>query len=68
MQYADVMEVPEQAAPAHIEVQERIGEEATAPASGGGKGGHLKDVQHLWTPPRDGDLLQIPGESDLGSG
>ena len=66
VQHAGAVAVPEQAAPAHIKVQEGGGEELTALDSGGGKGGHIKGVQRLWTPPSDGNLLQIPGESDLG--
>ena len=40
----------------------------TAFGGEGGKGGDLKDVQLLWAPPRDGFILQIPGESAIGSG
>ena len=38
----------------------------TAVGGRGGKGGNLKDVKRLWAPPWDDDLLQIPGESDIG--
>ena len=30
--------------------------------------GNLKGVQRFWAPSWDGDLLLIPGESDIGGG
>ena len=62
------MAISEPDATVHSAVQEEGGEEATALGRGGLKGGHLKGFQHLWDPPWYGDLLQIPGESDIGGG
>ena len=42
--------------------------EETAISGGGGEGGHCQGFQRLWAPPRDGDLLRIPGAGDLGGG
>ena len=36
--------------------------------SGGGEGDHTQGVQSVWAPPGYGELLQIPGEGDLGGG
>ena len=51
----------------HIAVQE--GEIAETTSFGGveGKGGDLKGVQRLWAHPQDGPVLQVPGESFIGS-
>ena len=48
----------------HRAVQE--GGRAKATAFGGGsiKGGNLKVIQCLWPHPRDGPILQLPGETD----
>ena len=43
------------------------GAEETAISGVGGGGGHHQVFQCLWAPPGDGDLLQIPGTSDLGN-
>ena len=53
--------VPDRIVPSHSAVQEEGGEETTEFVGGGGEGGNLKGVQHLWAPPLDGDLLKIPG-------
>ena len=34
----------------------------------GSKGGYLKRVYRLQDPPRDGEILQVPGESAIGGG
>ena len=68
MWHAGAMEVTEWDAPAHREVQKGSGEEATAMGGGGGEGGNQKEIQHLWDPPGDSDLLLIPGTGDIGSG
>ena len=68
VKHSGAVAVPEPDAPLHATVQEVGIAEATALGRGGGKGSHLKGVQFLCTPPLDGDLLQIPGESYLGSG
>ena len=66
MLHAGAVEVTECYAPVHSVVQKGSGEEATALRSGGGEGGHCQDIQRLWAPPVDGDLLLIPGTGDLG--
>ena len=33
---------------------------------GGGNGGDLKGVQRLWVHPRDGPVIKLPGDSDIG--
>ena len=62
------MEVPEWDAQAHSTVHLRSLAEETAISGGGEEGGHCQNIQRLWTPPGDGDLLQIPGAGDIGSG
>ena len=51
VQHASAVKVPELAAPAHSAVQQVGRSEVMAFGSGGGKGGNLKGVQHLWAPP-----------------
>ena len=38
----------------------------TALGREGGADGHIQDIQRLWAPSGDGDLLLIPGEGDIG--
>ena len=58
------MPVPE----VHPAMKEGGGAEATELGRGGGEGGHIQGVQHIWAPPGDDDLLQIPGEVGLSGG
>ena len=37
-------------------------------SGGGGEGVQHQGFQSLWTPPGDGELIQIPGTGDLGGG
>ena len=60
------MEGPEWDAQAHVTVQPYRGAEETEISGEGGEGGHRQGFQHLWAPPGDGDLLQIPGTGALG--
>ena len=60
--------VPKRIAQVHSAVQEGGGAEATAFGDGGGKGGDLKGIWCLWAHPRDGPILQVPRESDIGGG
>ena len=62
------MAVSEQAASAHRAMKEGGGEEATMIGIRGGQGGHIQGVQHIWAPPGDCELLQIPGEGGLNGG
>ena len=62
------MDVTERDAPAHSVVQKGIGEEVTDLGGRGEAGGQLQGIQRLWAPPGDGDLLPIPGASDIGGG
>ena len=66
VQHAGAVAVPERATMEHSVVKEGGGAEAMALGRIGGKCGYLKGVQRLWKPPWDGDLLQIPGNSDIG--
>ena len=66
MLHAVSMEVTEKYALSHRAVQEVSGEEVMNLCGGGGAGSHLQGIQRLWAPLGDGDLLPIPGESDLG--
>ena len=51
VRHAGDVAVPERVTPAHIIWQEAGRAEARAVGGGGGKGGHLMDVQRLWAPP-----------------
>ena len=62
------MEGPEWDAQAHGTVHLGRRAEEKAISGGGGEGGHRQGFQSIWDPPGDGDLLQIPGSSDLGNG
>ena len=68
VQHDGAMTAPKQILQEHSAVQEGGGEEATEFCGVGGKGNSLKGVQHLQTHPRDGPVLQIPGESTIGGG
>ena len=68
LQHSGAVEVPKRIAQAHIAVQEGGGAEATVFGGGGGKGGDFKGVQRLWSHPRYFTVLQVPGDSDIGSG
>ena len=52
----------------HSAVQEGGGAETTVFGGGRGKGSNLKGVQTLPTHPQDRLVLQIPGNSTIGSG
>ena len=43
-------------------------DEETAIIRGGGEGGHRQGFQRLWSPPGDGDLIQIPRAGDIDNG
>ena len=60
--------VPKWSATAHDVVQEGARAEETSAGSRWGTGAYFTGVQHLWAPPGDGNILQIPGEVDLGGG
>ena len=49
-------------------MQEGGGAKDTAPDSGGGEGGHIQGLQHVWMPRGDCDLSQILGAGDLSGG
>ena len=66
MWHAGAAEGPEWDAHTHITVQPGRGAEETAISGGGGEGAHRQGFQRLWDPPREGDLLQIPGTCDIG--
>ena len=68
VRHAGAVVFPERATLEHSTVQEGVGAEATALGRELEKGGQLNIFQCLWTPPWDDDLLQIPGESDIGGG
>ena len=61
------MEVPEWDSQTHGTVQLGRGAEQSSVSSvGGGEVGHRQVFQRLWATPEDGDLIQIPGTSDIG--
>ena len=60
------MEGPEWDAQTHSTVQLGSGAEDMAISGGVVEGGHLQVFQHLWAPPEDADILQIPGTGDIG--
>ena len=62
------MKGPEWDAQAHDIVHQGSGAEETAISGGGGERGHRQGFQRLLAPPGYGDILQIPGVVDLGSG
>ena len=62
------MEGPEWDAQAHGTMHSGRGEEETTISRGGREVDHSQVFQRLWSPPRDGDLLQIPRAGDLGNG
>ena len=47
-------------------VQPGRGAEETDISGRVGEGGHRQGFQRLWSPPGDGDLLQIPGTVGIG--
>ena len=51
VQHAGDVAVPKWTSQVHSAVKEGVRSEATERGGGGGKVYHLKDVQHLWTPP-----------------
>ena len=60
------MEGPEWDAQAHGTVNSGIVAEERVINGRGLEGGHRQGFQRLWDTPVYGDLLQIPGASDLG--
>ena len=48
-------------------MQEGGGAKETAPGSGEVEGYQIQSIQHVWTNPGDGDLVQIIGAGDLSS-
>ena len=68
LQHYGAVAVPELVLPVNSTVQEGGGAEARAVGGRGGKGGHLTGVQLLWSSPWDGDLLHIPGETNIDKG
>ena len=62
------MEGPGWYAQAHRTVNSGSGVEEMDISGGGGVGGHHQVFHHLWAPPGDGDLLQIPRAGHLGDG
>ena len=68
VQQAGAMAVFEQDSSANRAIQEGSGAKEMAPGRGGGEGGHVQGLQHVWMTPVDGDLFQIVWEGDLGSG
>ena len=58
--------IPKWIAQTHRAVQEVSSAKVTAFGGGGGKGGKTRGVQHLWAHPRDGPVLQVTEESDVG--
>ena len=68
LQHAGAVAVLKQIAQEHIAVQVGGRAETAEFGGGGGKGGKLKGIQRLRAHPGDGPILQIPGESTIGSG
>ena len=62
------MAVSERDAFSHGAMKEGGGSEVTALGRKGGECGHIQGIQLVWAPPGYGDLLQIPGEGDIGGG
>ena len=67
VQHAGVVAVLEWIAQEYSILQEGGRAETMAFGDGGGKVSDLKGVQLLWAPHQDGAVLQIPGESTIGS-
>ena len=59
------MGCPEWYSQAHCTVRPGSGAEETGISGGGGEVDHRHGFHRLWSPPGDGDLLQIPGGVDL---
>ena len=62
------MESPGWDTQAHGTVHLGSGAEETEISGGGGEGGHRQGSQRIWAPPGDGDILQMPGSSDIVNG
>ena len=60
------MERPEWDAQTYNTVQPGSGAEEMTVSGVEGEAVHSQGLQSLWAPPGDGELLQIPGTSDLG--
>ena len=65
MQHFSAMAVFERDASAHRAMQEGKGLKSMASGSRQGEGGHIQVFQLVWTPPGDGDLIQILGIGNI---